>query len=288
VVATNLSGPRRITVGAIRDHVMGLRFVNGAGEVVRSGGRVLKNVTGLDLCKLLSGSHGTLGVITEVTLKVLPAPETSATLAVRVPDLAAGVRALSAGLGSPYGVTGAALLPDGLPSYGLHGPVAALRLEDFASFVAYRAGRLRDDLAPHGDVTLIEDAASRTLWRDVRDLEIGVAAEEAIWRVSVRPSTAPRVAAALGAAFAARLLLDWGGGLVWVAGPATEAAHRAVVQAASDARGTFALFRAPDALRAAVAVLPEEPPALAAIGARVKAALDPACVLNPGRMRAGF
>lgn len=288
VVATNLSGPRRITVGAIRDHVMGLRFVNGAGEVVRSGGRVLKNVTGLDLCKLLSGSHGTLGVITEVTLKVLPATETSATLALRVPDLAAGVRALSAGLGSPYGVTGAALLPDGLAAQGMHGPVALLRLEDFASFVAYRAGRLRDDLAPHGDVTLIEDAASQAIWREVREVGIGVAPEDAIWRVSVRPSAAPRVAAALSAAFGARLLLDWGGGLVWVAGPASETAHRAVMQAASAARGTFALIRAPDALRAAVAVLPDEPPALAAIGARVKAALDPAGIFNPGRMRAAL
>jgi len=287
VVATNLSGPRRITVGAIRDHVMGLRFVNGAGEVVRSGGRVLKNVTGLDLCKLLSGSHGTLGVITEVTLKVLPAPETSATLAIRVPDLAAGVRALSAGLGSPYGVTGAALLPDGLPAHGLQGPVAVLRLEDFASFVAYRAGRLRDDLAPHGEATLIEDAASRAIWRDVRDLGIGVAAEDAIWRISVRPSAGPGVAAALTQAFGARLLLDWGGGLVSAAGPATEAAHRAVMQAATAAGGTFTLARAPETLRAAVPVLPEDPPALASIGARVKAALDPAGVLNPGRMRAG-
>lgn len=288
VVATNLSGPRRITVGAIRDHVMGLRFVNGAGELVRSGGRVLKNVTGLDLCKLLSGSHGTLGVVTEVTLKVLPAPETTATLALRVPDLVAGVRALSAGLGSPYGVTGAALLPDGLPGRGLHGPLALLRLEDFASFVAYRAGRLREDLAPHGEVTLIEDGDSRGIWLGIRNADFGAEPEEAVWRVSVRPSAGPAVAAALTEAFGARLQLDWGGGLVWIAGPATEAAHRAVVAAATQARGTFTLFRAPETLRAAVAVLPEEPPALAAIGARVKAALDPAGVLNPGRMRAGL
>ncbi|MES2712634.1 MAG: FAD-binding protein, partial [Pseudomonadota bacterium] len=109
-VAAGISGPRRITGGAMRDHVMGVRFVNGMGEVLRSGGRVLKNVTGLDLCKLLTGSHGTLGIITEVTLKVLPRPEATATLAVTVADFAAGQRALSAGLSAPYGVSGAALV----------------------------------------------------------------------------------------------------------------------------------------------------------------------------------
>ena len=130
VVATNLSGPRRISSGATRDHVMGIRAVTGTGEVFRSGGRVLKNVTGLDLCKLLAGSHGTLGVLTEITLKVLPAPERSATVALRMPDLAAGVRALSAGVGSPYGVSGAALLPGG--NGVVAGPLAILRIEDFA------------------------------------------------------------------------------------------------------------------------------------------------------------
>jgi glycolate oxidase FAD binding subunit len=280
VVAANLSGPRRITVGAMRDHVLGVRFVNGAGEVVRSGGRVLKNVTGLDLCKLLTGSHGTLGVITEVTLKVLPRAETGATLRLRVPDLATGVRALSAGLGSPFGVSGAALLAEG---------VALLRIEDFRTSVAYRMGRLRDDLSRFGDAELVEGEASAALWRGVRDaVPLGAGAEEAVWRVSVRPSAGPRVAAALRDAFGAKLLLDWGGGLVWAAGPATEAAHAQVMRAAAEARGSFTLFRAPEPLRAAVAVMPPEAPALAGIAARVKAALDPAGVFNPGRMRAGF
>jgi glycolate oxidase FAD binding subunit len=285
MVATNLSGPRRITVGAIRDHLMGIRFVNGAGEVVRSGGRVLKNVTGLDLCKLLAGSHGTLGVITEVTLKVLPAPETSATLAIAVPDIAAGVRVLSAGLGSPYGVTGAALLPAGFGA--LAGPVALLRIEDFASSVAYRSGRLAEDLARFGAARVLEAAGSVPLWAAIRDAApLAATPADAVWRVSVRPSAAPAVAAAV-EAMGGRCLLDWGGGLVWIAGPATEAAHGAVVAAATAARGTFTLFRAPEPLRAAVAVLPEEPAPLAAIGARVKTALDPAGVFNPGRMRAG-
>jgi glycolate oxidase FAD binding subunit len=290
VVAANLSGPRRVAWGAMRDHVMGLRAVNGRGEVFRSGGRVLKNVTGLDLCKLLTGAHGTLGVLTEVTLKVLPAPEAVGTVAVRVPDLAAGVRALSAGLGSPYGVSGAALLPEGAPEQGLEGPLAVLRIEEFAESVAYRTARLRDDLAAHGAATLLDAAASRALWRAVRDVAplLGAAPEEAVWRVSVRPTAGPRAAVALREAFGAKLLLDWGGGLVWAAGPATPEAHAAVVAAAAAAAGTFTLFRAPEPLRAAVAVLPEEPVALAGIGRRVKAVMDPAGVLNPGRMRPGL
>lgn len=281
IVAANLSGPRRIALGAMRDHVLGIRFVNGTGEVIRSGGRVLKNVTGLDLCKLLAGSYGTLGVMTEITLKVLPAPEAQATIVVTPPDVVAGVRALSAGLGSPYGVTGAALLdgPDGTQAF--------LRIEDFAPSVAYRAGRLAEAMAAHRVARIAEAEESRRLWRAIRDgIPLGATAGEAIWRVSVRPSAGPGVMAAARAA-GGRAYLDWGGGLAWVAGPATEAVHAAMVAAATVARGTCTLFRGPDGLRATVAVLPDEPAPLAALARRVKAALDPAGILNPGRIRAG-
>lgn len=285
LVATNLSGPRRIMGGAMRDHVMGIRAVTGTGEVFRSGGRVLKNVTGLDLCKLLTGAHGTLGVITEVTLKVLPAPASSGSLALRVADLATGVRALSAGLGSPYGVSGAALLPSGGVA-GLAGPLALLRIEEFAESVAYRLGRLREALAGFGEAALLGEDASLAAWQAVREAEpLGAAPEEAVWRVSVKPSAGPGVVAASGLD---KALLDWGGGLVWLAGPARPEQHARVVAATEAAGGAFTLFRAPEPLRAAVAVLPEEPPALAAIGRRVKAVLDPKGILNPGRMRAGF
>jgi glycolate oxidase FAD binding subunit len=287
LVAANLSGPRRIVGMALRDNVLGIRFVNGAGEVLRSGGRVHKNVTGLDLCKLLAGSHGTLGVITEVTLKVAPATEHTATLVLPVADIASGVEALSAGLTSPYGVTGAALLPEGIEAAGIAGAVALLRLEDFAASVAYRMGRLRAALP--GGSRIVEGEESRTLWRAIRDVTpLAPASEEAVWRLSLRPSAAPGAVEALRAAFGGRLLLDWGGGLIWVAGPATAEAHGAVMQAARDAGGTFTLFRAPDPLRSALPVIPVEAPPLAALSARVKAALDPAGILNPGRMRAGL
>ncbi len=277
IVATNLSGPRRIAWGAMRDHVMGIRCVNGRGEIFRSGGRVLKNVTGLDLCKLLTGSHGTLGIITEVTLKVLPAPEASGTVAVRVASLEQGVAALSAGLGSPFGVSGAALLPEG------EGGTALLRIEDFSQSVTYRCGKLRDVLARFGEATV--QPGSEALWQGIRDaLPLAAWPDEAVWRLSLKPSDAPAAVAALRAAGLGKFLLDWGGGLVWVAGAATEAMHQAVMAAAG--QGSFTLFRAPEALRAKVLVLSAEPAPLAALSVRVKAVMDPAGVLNPGRMRA--
>jgi glycolate oxidase FAD binding subunit len=280
VVAANLSGPRRIAWGATRDHVMGLRFINGAGEAIRSGGRVLKNVTGLDLCKLLSGSYGTLGVITEVTLKVLPAPETSATLIIQTPDLVSAVAALSAGLGSPFGVSAAAALP------ARDHVVAALRLEDFAASVTYRMEKLRVMLDHFGAQLVLEDGESRAFWQGVREVvPLNTSADEALWRVSVRPSAGPRIAAAADA-IGGRVLLDWGGGLVWIAA-APGIAHHAAISAAAAAEGGVAmLFRAPEALRLAVPVLPAEAAPLAKISARVKEALDPAGLFNPGHLRA--
>ncbi len=286
VVATNLSGPRRVAWGATRDHVMGLRFVNGAGELIRAGGRVLKNVTGLDMCKLLSGSHGTLGVITEVTLKVLPAAELSGSLLLPGLDPVRGVAALSAALGSPYGVSGAAWLPAEAAVRVLpgHGAVALIRIEDFAPSVEYRLGRLVTDLASFGAGVILDDAASRAAWRAIRDA-VPLRAEpgDAVWRLSVRPSAGPAAVTAVQEA-GARCFLDWGGGLVWVAGPPS--LHDAVCAAAG--RGTWTVLRAPEPMRAACHVVPPEAPALAAVTRRVKAAMDPRGVLNPGRLYAGM
>ena len=289
VVATNLSGPRRVAWGAMRDHVMGVRAVNGAGEVIRSGGRVLKNVTGLDLCKLLTGSYGTLAVITEVTLKVLPRAELTGSLL--LPGLGAvrGVAALSAALGSPYGVSGAAWLPaaaaDRVPELAGRGDVALVRIEDFAKSVEYRLGRLKTDLAAFGPIVLLDDNVSRAAWLAVRDaVPLRADPDDAIWRVSVRPSNGPAAVAALEAA-GARCFLDWGGGLVWVAGAV--ALHDHVMAAALAGRGTWTVLRAPEPMRAAVDVVPPEAAALARITRRVKAAMDPGGILNPGRIYAG-
>ena len=292
VVACNLSGPRRVMWGATRDHVLGIRAVNGMGETIHSGGRVLKNVTGLDLCKLLTGSYGTLAVITEITLKLLPAPERQATLVLPGLDPGPAVAALSAALGSPYAVSGAAHLPASIaariPELAWCGGSATLaRIEDFAPSVAYRTGRLRADLTAFGAAEILDNGASAAAWEAVRDALPLAGEAGAIWRVSVRPSRGPAVAEAVERAFGAAWFMDWGGGLVWIAGPATEGAHKAVAEVARACGGSWMVLRAPEGFRAGIAVIPPEPPALTAIRHRVKAAFDPKGILNPGRMVAG-
>ncbi len=291
IVATNLSGPRRVAWGAVRDHVLGLRAVDGRGEIMRSGGRVLKNVTGLDMCKLLTGSHGTLGVMTEITLKVLPAAERTGTVALAGLDAGQAVAALSAALGSPWSVSGAAYLPAEaaarLPGGGTDSLTLA-RIEDFAASVTYRTEHLRIALQEFGVGAVWDQAQSLAAWAAIRHAAVLPAeAGDAIWRISVRPS---RGAAILDAAVqhGARGYLDWGGGLVMLAGPATEIMHAAVTGAVLKAGGIWTLLRAPEPMRASVAVLPAEAPALAAIAKRVKAVMDPKGILNPGRMTVGI
>jgi glycolate oxidase FAD binding subunit len=273
VVGANISGPRRVTGGAMRDHVLGVRAVNGAGEVLRFGGRVLKNVTGLDVGKLLTGSFGTLAVMSEITFKVAPRAEAIGTVVVEDVDAARALAVMTAGLGSPYSVSGAAFLPAARR--------ALLRIEDFAASVDYRCGRLAG-LFPGAHVLGTE--ASRALWESIRDAAM-LPPGEAVWRVSLPPSAAPKLLAALASA-GINGFLDWGGGLAWLAGPATTAAHEAVCAASIAAGGVWWLVRGPEPLRAAVAVVPPESAALAAVRRRVAAAFDPRGILNPLRVRA--
>ena len=201
VVAANASGPRRVQVGACRDHLIGVRFVTGEGAVVKNGGRVMKNVTGYDLVKLMAGSWGTLGVLTEVSFKVLPMPAAAATVVLTGLSDAAAVAAMAAALGSPYEVNGAAHWP---------GRGTFLRLEGLEASVAYRAGALVRHLEGHG-VAEVEQGADR--WAGIRDVVPfhGVAGD--VWRLSVKPSDAPGLVARMGAE---AVLYEWGGGLIWV------------------------------------------------------------------------
>ncbi|WP_246155655.1 FAD-binding protein [Rhabdaerophilum calidifontis] len=286
IAAGNISGPRRIWGGAARDSLIGLRFVNGRGEIVKSGGRVMKNVTGLDLVKLQAGAWGTLGILTEVTFKVVPKPETIATLALDGLDDPAAQAAMSAALASPFEITGAAHL-----AAGLAGETARtlLRIEGFGFSVDYRAGELARLLAPHGRLERLDNAAGRALWAAIRDgLPLAEPREAALWRLSLKPSEAAAAVAAIRARRDARAYYDWGGGLVWLATAADGDAGAGVIRAAARAaHGHATLIRAPEPVRAAVSVFEPGPAPVAAITARIRAAVDPAGLLNPGLMHAG-
>jgi len=291
VLAANVSGPRRLKAGAARDHVLGVEAVSGRGEAFKSGGRVVKNVTGYDLSKGMAGSWGTLAVLTSVTFKVLPAAETEATLLLRALTDEQAAAAMAEALGSSAEASGAAHLPAPAVGRVLGGALGdraatAIRIEGVAPSVAYRLERLRDLLnerAPVQEELPAED--SRRLWREIRDcVPFADASERPVWRVSMAPSEGWRMAEELKKSSGAEGFYDWQGGLVWLrmeADPKAEAVRRLVRDFGG---GHATLVRATPAQRASTDVFEPQPPALAALSARFKQGFDPKGVLNPGRM----
>ncbi|WP_289040699.1 glycolate oxidase subunit GlcE [uncultured Aliiroseovarius sp.] len=274
VIATNASGPRRIQVGAARDFCLGVRFVDGQGQVLKNGGRVMKNVTGYDLVKLMTGSWGTLGVMTEVSLKVLAIPETEATLICDGQSGATAVVSMAAALGSPFDVTGAAQMNG----------QTMIRLEGLEQSVAYRAKALQDGVLQGFDI--IDGDASAALWSDLRDLKPFAGKDGAVWRVSVKPSDGPALVREL-AALSPDAIYDWGGGLIWlrVADEGDAGAHM-IRNDLSHIGGHATLVRASAEARASVPVFHPEPASIAALTRGLRAKFDPRGILNPGLMGA--
>jgi glycolate oxidase FAD binding subunit len=297
VLACNLSGPRRIKAGAARDHFLGFRGVSGRGEIFKAGGKVVKNVTGYDLCKLMAGSYGTLAALEEVTIKVLPQPEAVSTVLLLGLDPAVAIRNLGRALASPHEVSGAAYLPPSaaaaLPSPFAVPRAVALRLEGPAPSVNFRRERLLAELASDCEATTMAGEASIRFWQAVRDLEpLADLAESAVWRISVPPSRGVEVAEAIAGRLDANWFLDWGGGLLWSAVTGAEDGGAPVIRAAirgADGQGTghATLVKGSAALRRVVPVFEPQPAPLAALAARVKESFDPRRILNPGRMGEG-
>lgn len=288
--ACNLSGPRRFQAGAARDHLLGVRFVNGLGEAVQAGGRVMKNVTGLDLPKLLAGSHGTLGVMTELTFKVLPLPETSATIILSGLDEATATQAMAEAMAMSVEVSGAAHLPESCVGRFLggslpEGSATALRLEGLAFSVRERADKLKDAFARVAPVTELDHAQTATLWREVRDITPFAAdgSDRPVWKISTAPSMGHHILSALRMQTGVDGYLDWQGGLLWLrmeAGAEADLVRDLVRQAG----GHATLVRASEETRRSVPVFQPEAPAIAALSARIREKFDPSGMFNPGRM----
>jgi glycolate oxidase FAD binding subunit len=301
MIGVGLAGPRRIRAGGARDHLLGAHAVSGFGDSFKAGGRVVKNVTGYDLCKLLAGSWGTLAVMTEVTLKVMPRPESERTLLLRGLDDATAVRAMTAALGSPFDLSGAAHLPSsafraaagaladlGSPQQA----VTLLRLEGITASAVHRAAALGKILAPFGPAEFLEDAASGAVWRSVRDVKPfaadGALGAWPVWRIVCPPAAGGALGERLARDTGGDVIYDWGGGLIWAALPATPDARAALVRQRVNAVGGHAtLIRAPDEVRRRVDVFHPQQGGVASLSERVRHSFDPKNILNRGRMIRG-
>lgn len=290
VFAANVSGPRRFVAGAARDSLLGIRFINGKGEAIRAGGRVMKNVTGLDLVKLLAGSHGTLGFLTEVTFRVLPVPQAVETIVISGLDDAVAAKAMAAAMALPVEVSGAAHLPQTVRHRFIggalpEGEATVLRLEGLAASVSVRAEKLAAVMEAFGPVARLGTEESLILWREIRDVHPYTdGTQKTLWRVSVAPSAGHQLVAALRLEAGVDAFYDWQGGLIWMrmeADPEAELLRR-YIRALGGGHAT--LMRASDAVRAEIPAFEPLPDAVAALSARVKQKLDPAGIFSPGKM----
>lgn len=290
VFAANVSGPRRLVAGAARDSLLGLALVNGLGEVVRAGGRVMKNVTGLDLVKLVAGSRGTLGFVTEVTFRVLPAPRATETVVVTGLDDAHAAAAMATAMSLPVEVSGAAHLPFTVAGRFLSGALpegsaTAFRIEGLPHSVTARTEKLTVALSSFGPITWLDEVQSHGLWREIRDAApYARARAKPLWRVSVAPTAGHQLMSALRLHAGVDCFYDWQGGLIWLqmeADPEADFLRRAIRHLGG---GHATLVRAPERLCEGVPAFEPEAPAVAALSARIRRKFDPRGIFNPGLM----
>jgi glycolate oxidase FAD binding subunit len=296
VIAANASGSRRILRGAARDHLIGVRAVNGRGEVIKSGGRVMKNVTGYDVARSLAGSWGTLAVMSEITVKVLPKTEETRTLICLNLSDESAVSAMCRALGSAYEVSGAVHLQKpfaermSMPDVASLGqPVTALRLENFSASVEYRLGKLHQELKPFGTLYEMDDGRSRAFWADVKRLQFLTGSDWPLWRITTAPHQGARLVSALAGQMTCRAAYDWSGGLIWLeVPPSTDASATVLRRVIAEFEADALLVRATPAARMSVGVFQPLAEVNMNLIRRLKEAFDPHGILNPGRMYPGI
>jgi glycolate oxidase FAD binding subunit len=275
LMACGLSGPRRIKAGGPRDHILGIAGVSGRGEIFKAGGRVVKNVTGFDISKLMVGAYGTLVALTGITVKVLPASETEETLVFTGLNDARAVQAMSLAMQSSCEVSGAAHLP---------GDRTLLRLEGIRPSVVYRRDKLAKLLKEFGGVDVLAEKQSRKQWREIRDIHpLADNQDRTVWKLSVTPSKSAGIISKISRQLDVRYFFDWAGGLIWLAVSPTPDASAHIIRGSFE-QGHATLMRGSQDVRSNVEVFQPQNAALAALTSRVKASFDPAGVFNPGRM----
>ncbi len=280
IIAANISGSRRIIAGGARDALIGVRFINGSGEIIKNGGRVMKNVTGLDLVKLMAGSFGTLGVLSEVSLKLLPIAQRELSLIINGQSLEKAISTMSKALGSPFEITGAAFLPNEKDE-----AKTCLRIEGFSSQVDYRLKKLSELLVKGEKIEILEGKLHEKLWQSIRDVKTFKNSKKPLWRLSIKPSDAPAISNQLSKITAADMIFDWAGGLIWAQLQDEDNAQAdAVRHIIKQFGGHATLVRGSDELREVVDVFQPEQEMVAKLSSSIRQKFDPSGILNPNLM----
>ena len=301
-VACNISGSRRFKVGSVRDHVLGFRGVNGKGEIIKSGGNVVKNVTGYDLSKLVCGSYGTLIALTEITFKVLPAPEVSKTLIIHDQKIEAATFLLEQAISSSNDVSGAAFFPiePKVPGcvmniektfklndlkYG--GSLTTIRIEGSKKSINLRIQNLIDELKiVNFNISILDTYQSEIFWNKVKSLEFFSSSKNNILRIVIPPSECVQLVYQLSNKF--KYYLDWGGALMWMeAFELSEEMFESIRKKVVKHGGYVTMIKNSDYLPYVEDVFTINRGRFD-ISQNIKKSFDPKRILNPGKMYTGI
>ena len=294
VISCNFAGPRRFKVGSARDHLLGFQGINGKGEIIKSGGTVVKNVTGYDLCKLISGSFGTLSVLTELSVKVLPKPQSSKTLIINNPHIKKAIEYLGTALSSSSDPSGGVFYPEQFDqSFTFNdlthkGALTAIRIEGPSNSVDHRIKNLSAELGLlENEYSILESVQTKIFWNKTKNLEIFSNSKKNLLRIVVPISETLSVLQKM-KPYEINYFLDWGGSLIWVE---LEKISLKILREIKDITqqhsGYFTVIKVEDDLKASADIFTIDPIKYK-ISEKIKKSFDPKRIFNPGKMYSGI
>ncbi len=293
-IACNFSGSRRFKVGSARDHVLGIKIINGRGEIIKSGGTVVKNVTGYDLSKIVTGSYGTLAIISELSLKVLPKPPSTKTLIIHSAQLKKAIEYMSTGLSSSVDVSGAVFYPEyfkdkfSLNDLTNKGPITALRIEGVNSSIEDRINRLVKELGLLNDeINFLDEQQSKIFWRYTQDLKAFQKTTKDIMKIVVPPSETLNLLNNL-KKFSSRYFIEWGGNLIWFEiENMSQEILKTMNEVIAKCGGYNILVKLDDGFKSSMDVFKIDHIKYK-LSEKLKTSFDPKRILNPGKMYSGI
>jgi len=294
VLSCNFSGPRRFKVGSARDHILGFKGVNGKGEIIKSGGTVVKNVTGYDLCKLITGSFGTLSIFTEISVKVLPKADLTKTLVIENPHLKKGLEYLNTALGSSTDPSGGVFYPDYFRSHFIfndlttEGPITAIRIEGSKLSVDERINQLLKEFNIRSkEVSILDPTQSNIFWENTRCLKVFTNLKSNLIKVTVPASETFNLINKF-KPYDVKYFIDWGGNLIWLQIDELDLNKLEEIRSlVKNVGGYLTIIKVEDSLKASIDIFTIDDVKYK-ISEKIKKSFDPKRILNPGKMYTGI